>query len=145
MRQMKKVPNAIDREIGRRIKARRLFLGHNQQFLAETIDVSYQQVQKYENGTDRVGASRLFAIAKALDVPISHFFETDTSGIVDASEADQDELTVRRMVATDEGRSLMLSFSRIRDPALRAKVVELAELFAEAKLTQRQRPGSRLR
>ena len=69
----KKSPNEIDFEIGRRIKLRRNALGLNQQQLAREIDVSYQQVQKYENGTDRVGAARLFQISQALDVPIGFF------------------------------------------------------------------------
>jgi len=145
VRQMKKVPNAIDREIGRRIKAKRLLLGHNQQFLAETIGVSYQQVQKYENGTDRVGASRLFAISKALDVPIAYFFESDLSACSeDSSDYELENQAVRRTVATGEGRSLVLSFARIRDPQLRTKVLELAELLSDAKRPTKPRQASKV-
>jgi transcriptional regulator with XRE-family HTH domain len=143
---MKKIPNAIDREIGKRIKARRLLLGHNQQLLAETIGVSYQQVQKYENGTDRVGASRLFAISRALDVPISYFFETElAAGSTASSDYELESQTVRRTVATEEGRTLVLSFGRIRDPQLRTKVLELAELLSDAKMPAKSRPASRVR
>jgi transcriptional regulator with XRE-family HTH domain len=146
VQQMKKIPNAIDREIGKRIKARRLLLGHNQQFLAETIGVSYQQVQKYENGTDRVGASRLFAISRALDVPISYFFETElAAGSTASSDYELESQTVRRTVATEEGRTLVLSFGRIRDPQLRTKVLELAELLSDAKMPSKSRPASRVR
>jgi transcriptional regulator with XRE-family HTH domain len=144
VQQMKKVPNAIDREIGKRIKAKRLLLGHNQQFLADTIGVSYQQVQKYENGTDRVGASRLFAISKALNVPISYFFETElAAGSAASSDHDLENQVVKRTVATEEGRSLVLSFGRIRDPQLRTKVLELAELLSDAKLPNKSRPPPR--
>jgi transcriptional regulator with XRE-family HTH domain len=146
VQQMKKIPNAIDREIGKRIKARRLLLGHNQQLLAETIGVSYQQVQKYENGTDRVGASRLFAISRALDVPISYFFETElAAGSTASSDYELESQTVRRTVATEEGRTLVLSFGRIRDPQLRTKVLELAELLSDAKMPSKSRPASRVR
>jgi transcriptional regulator with XRE-family HTH domain len=146
VQQMKKIPNAIDREIGKRIKARRLLLGHNQQLLAETIGVSYQQVQKYENGTDRVGASRLFAISRALDVPISYFFETElAAGSTASSDYELESQTVRRTVATEEGRTLVLSFGRIRDPQLRTKVLELAELLSDAKMPAKSRPASRVR
>ena len=142
--QMKKVPNAIDHEIGRRIKSRRIFLQRNQQFLADTIGVSYQQVQKYENGTDRVGASRLYAIAMALDVPISYFFETDSNADpADALERENEREIVNRTVATDEGRALILSFGRIRDPKLRARVLDLADLLSGVKFSQRQRNSVR--
>jgi transcriptional regulator with XRE-family HTH domain len=141
---MKKVPNAIDREIGKRIKSRRLFLQRNQQFLADTIGVSYQQVQKYENGTDRVGASRLYAISMALDVPISYFFESELQpAFGDASDRELERQTVNRTVATDEGRSLILSFGRIRDPELRAKVLDLADLLSGVKLSPRPRSSTK--
>jgi transcriptional regulator with XRE-family HTH domain len=137
---MKKVPNSIDHGIGKRIKSRRLFLGQNQQFLAEAIGVSYQQVQKYENGTDRVGASRLWAISIALDVPVSYFYGDVTSSQTGLSpEAEQENQILQRTMATEEARSLILSFGKIRDPELRAKVLDLAELLADAKLTGKTR------
>ncbi|HSP26271.1 MAG TPA: helix-turn-helix domain-containing protein [Saliniramus sp.] len=143
---MKKVPNSIDYGIGKRIKSRRLFLGHNQQFLAESIGVSYQQVQKYENGTDRVGASRLWAISLALDVPVGFFYGDAISSPAGLSpEAEQENQILQRTMATDEARSLILSFGRIRDPELRAKVLDLAELLADAKLTGKARTTSKAR
>lgn len=146
VQKMKKIPNAIDREIGKRIKSRRLFLGHNQQFLAESIGVSYQQVQKYENGTDRVGASRLYAIANSLDVPIGFFYGAEASAASGLSpDAEQENQIVQRTMATEEARSLILSFGRIRDPELRAKVLDLAELLADAKLTGKTRAAPRAR
>lgn len=139
MLHMKKAPNAIDHEIGRRIKARRQHLGHNQQFLADEIGVSYQQVQKYENGADRVGASRLFAIARALGVPISYFFEDQRDEDADGEAGDVERHIIERTLAEEEGRSLILSFSRIRDPQLRRKVLELAELLSDARLSARRK------
>lgn len=144
VRHMKKVPNAIDREIGKRIKSRRLLLQRNQQFLADTIGVSYQQVQKYENGTDRVGASRLYAISMALDVPISFFFENEFNDATDdTSERELERQVINRTVATEEGRSLVLFFGRIRDPELRAKVLDLAELLSGMELSPRPRSSAK--
>lgn len=139
MLHMKKAPNAIDHKIGRRIKARRQSLGHNQQFLADEIGVSYQQVQKYENGADRVGASRLFAIAGALGVPISYFFEDQHDGEPDGEAADAERHIIERTLAEEEGRNLILCFSRIRDPQLRLKVLELAELLSDPRLSGKKR------
>src|SRR6266853_967423 len=68
------VPNPIDVEVGGRIRTRRLLLGMNQQALADALDLTFQQVQKYEHGANRVSASRLAAMAKILVVPISYFF-----------------------------------------------------------------------
>jgi len=145
VQQMKKVPNDVDRNIGKRIKSRRLFLGYNQQFLAESIGVSYQQVQKYENGTDRVGASRLFAISKSLDVPVGFFYGEGASVSGLSPDAEQENQILQRTMATEEARSLILSFGRIRDPELRAKVIDLAELLADAKLTGKTRSASKAR
>ncbi|MGI0490152.1 helix-turn-helix domain-containing protein, partial [Pantanalinema rosaneae CENA516] len=119
MPHVKKAPNSIDHEIGRRIRARRQQLGLNQQSVADEIGVWYQQVQKYENGGDRVGASRLFAIARALSVPISYFFDDHGDEDVDAEAGDVERHIIERALAEEEGRSLILSFSRIRDPQLR--------------------------
>jgi transcriptional regulator with XRE-family HTH domain len=143
---MKKVPNAIDKEIGRRVKSRRILLGHNQQYLAEMVGVSYQQIQKYENGTDRVGASRLFAISKALDVPVAFFFEQDFELPEASGEEELENQFIKRTIATEEGRALILTFGRIRDPLMRAKVLELAELLSDARVANRLRaPSSRAR
>ncbi len=138
---MKKAPNEIDHAIGQRIKARRQYLGYNQQTLAQQIGVSYQQVQKYENGSDRVGASRLFAIAKALEVDISYFFE---QFIEHSSDDDtmarfgREHVVIERAAKDPQARRLMKIFMMIENPELRAKLIDMAELFAETRL-----PGKR--
>lgn len=138
MPHINKAPNPIDHEIGRRIKARRQQLGLNQQSVADEIGVSYQQVQKYENGADRVGASRLFAIARALSVPISYFFDDPDRRDAGQEAGDADRHVIERMLAEEDGRNLILSFSRIRDPKLRLKVLEMAELLADARLAAKR-------
>ena len=72
---MKSIPHPIDTHVGRRLRARRRLLGLTQEALATAVDIKFQQIQKYESGSNRVSASRLWALAKALDVPVSYFFE----------------------------------------------------------------------
>lgn len=68
-------PHPIDIHVGRRLRARRRLLGLTQETLASAVDIKFQQIQKYESGSNRVSASRLWALGKALDVPISYFFD----------------------------------------------------------------------
>ncbi len=68
-------PHPIDIHVGRRLRARRRLLGLTQESLASAVDIKFQQIQKYESGANRVSASRLWALAKALDVPVSYFFD----------------------------------------------------------------------
>ena len=72
---MKSVPHPIDVHVGRRLRARRRLLGLTQEALASAVDIKFQQIQKYESGSNRISASRLWSLAKALEVPVSYFFE----------------------------------------------------------------------
>lgn len=121
----KKHPNEIDREVGRRIKLRRQELGLNQQSLAEQIGVSYQQVQKYENGTDRIGASRLYAISLALGCSIAEFFERDPAHLRETGSQYESSYEAARILATEDGRRLVQNYLRIDDQTVRRKLVEL--------------------
>ena len=126
----KKHPTDTDREIGRRIKLRRNELGLNQQLLAKQIGVSYQQVQKYENGTDRVGAARLFKIANALQCDISGFFVPELGEFRESPAAFDGAADMQRLLATEDGRMLVHAFLAIEDTAVRRKFVELANATA---------------
>lgn len=139
----KKSPNEVDREIGRRIKARRNELGMNQQNLAGRIGVSYQQVQKYENGTDRVGASRLYDISVALGCNIAEFFEQNPAHLREPGSRFEASLEAARVLATDDGRLLVHSYLAIEDTAIRRTFVELASNIAAA--MRRSGVGRRVR
>ena len=76
-------PNPIDVHVGSRIRLRRTLLGMSQERLAEAIGLTFQQVQKYERGANRVGSSRLFDLARVLDVPVAYFFEDLAPGVQD--------------------------------------------------------------
>ena len=131
------VPNPIDVHVGLRIRLRRKELGVSQEKLAEAIGLTFQQVQKYEKGTNRIGASRLQNIATILGVPVEYFFDgkpmDETTPMLDMADGSPDEATyVVDFLATSEGVQLNKAFVRIRDARLRRKVVELVKEIAGA-------------
>jgi transcriptional regulator with XRE-family HTH domain len=112
-----------DIEVGRRIRIRRLERQMSQTELATKLGVTFQQVQKYEKGVNRVGAGRLLRIAEALDVPVSFFFQ-DSSGTTERKQP------VMEFLDTAYGVKLMQAFSRIEDRRLQRAVLELVERIA---------------
>ncbi|MFT4162813.1 helix-turn-helix domain-containing protein [Shinella sp.] len=125
---MTRAPNSIDVQVGEKIRIRRRLLGFSQAELASTIGITFQQVQKYEKGTNRVSASRLQQIAELLKVPPSYFFPADTtSGTL--GETPFDELA--RFVMAREGVELNMAFIRINSRTLRARIIRLVTAVAE--------------
>ena len=130
----KKIPNPIDRHVGSRVRMRRVLVGMSQEKLGEALALTFQQVQKYEKGTNRIGASRLQQISRILGVPVEYFFEgapqapdrAQTNGFGEAN----DTTYVADFLATNEGVQLNKAFVRIKDPKLRRKVVELVSAMA---------------
>lgn len=122
--------NAVDRRIGQRVRSRRLEIGMSQERLAELLGVTFQQVQKYEKGVNRIAASRLHDISNALDMPVSRFFEGMSPGRASGvSEAAKDY--VEDVLATPEGAQLMALFASIQNVRVRRRVVELVRALAE--------------
>ena len=114
---VRKSPQAVDIEVGRRVRERRVLAGISQEKLGQALGVTFQQVQKYEKGTNRIGASRLQQIAEALGVAPAYFFpETDAPATI---ETPQDPLTIR----------VAQNFARITNRALR---LSLAKTIAAA-------------
>src|SRR5262245_11096547 len=114
-----------DREIGRRMKMRRLQLGMSQERLGGALGLTFQQVQKYEKGVNRVGAGRLQQVAKILDVPVSFFFDDVVGGSKGSSE-------VFAFLDTAYSLRLMKAFGRIRSHRSQRSPVELGEENANA-------------
>lgn len=107
-----KAPNAVDIEVGRRIRQRRAILGFTQAALAEHLGITFQQVQKYEKGTNRVGSSRLQTVARFLDVPISYFFDDlETRRSVPLDDA---TVTVASFLSSGDGLALNRAFLNIK-------------------------------
>jgi transcriptional regulator with XRE-family HTH domain len=130
----KKAPNPIDKHVGARVRMRRMMLGMSQEKLGDALGLTFQQVQKYEKGTNRIGASRLQQISHILQVPVSFFFEgapASASGphVGGMSEAPSPAY-VSDFLATQDGLALTKSFMRIKDSKLRRRIVDLVEQIA---------------
>jgi transcriptional regulator with XRE-family HTH domain len=124
-------PNMIDAHVGARLRQRRMLLGISQEQLADMLGLTFQQVQKYERGTNRISASRLFQLARTLDTPITWFFEEiDSDNPTQVAEAgaegDETDPMSRR-----ETLELVRVYSRIDDRKVRKKLYEMAKALAE--------------
>jgi transcriptional regulator with XRE-family HTH domain len=127
-----KAPNPVDKYVGSRVRMRRIMLGMSQEKLGEALGLTFQQVQKYEKGTNRVGASRIQQIAEILQIPVSFLFEGGPSGTVNADGTIEGPSPsyVSDFLATSEGLALTRAFTRLSDAKLRRSIVELVEQIA---------------
>lgn len=133
-------PRPVDAHVGSRVRLRRTMLGMSQEKLGNAINLTFQQVQKYERGTNRIGSSRLWELSQVLDVPVSFFFEEMPAEVAktppghvptalqegDAPEYEADPLTKR------ETLELVRAYYKIRSPRVRKRVFELAKALAKA-------------
>lgn len=127
-----KSPNPVDIHVGSRIRMRRLLLGMSQEKLGESLGITFQQVQKYEKGTNRVGASRLQAISDTLGVKPSFFFEgmEGSAGAPADGEGGSEIVGLNGFIASKEGVELNRAFTKIEDARLRKKIVALVRALA---------------
>lgn len=131
-----KVPNPIDRHVGARVRMRRMLTGMSQEKLGEALGLTFQQIQKYEKGANRISASRLQQISEALNTPLAYFFKgaPTSDGVAQGfAESGAEENQVNDFVMTAEGLSLNRAFARIADPKLRKKIVDLVTTLAEGR------------
>jgi transcriptional regulator with XRE-family HTH domain len=122
--------NAVDRRLGQRVRTRRLEISMSQERLAELLGVTFQQVQKYEKGVNRIAASRLFDISAALDMPVARFFEGLTSARM-GGVAESDDSFIHDALATPEGAQLIALFASIKNSKVRRRVVELVKALSD--------------
>src|SRR5215212_7268087 len=127
-----KAPNPTDRHVGSRVRMRRMMLSMSQEKLGDALGLTFQQVQKYEKGTNRIGASRLQQISDILQVPVSFLFEGGPTGSINANGivSAPSPAYVSEFLATSEGLALTRAFTRISDPKLRRSIVDLVEQIA---------------
>lgn len=125
---MSKKANPIDAQVGNRVRIRRMLIGMSQERLGDTLGLTFQQIQKYEKGVNRIGAGRLFEIARILGVPIDYFYDG-----VAATHEELAEQTppVMEFVSSGEGLQLSLAFMKIRDSKVRKRVLDLVKSLAE--------------
>ena len=128
----KKGPNSVDQHVGGRVRTRRTMLGMSQEKLGNALNLTFQQVQKYEKGTNRIGASRLLQISNILDVPVDYFFEgvPDVRGSFKATRGAPSPAFVSDFLATTDGMALTKAFVGIKDAKLRRSIVTLVERIA---------------
>jgi transcriptional regulator with XRE-family HTH domain len=125
-------PNPVDLHVGARVRMRRKFLGMSQEGLAETIELTFQQVQKYERGSNRISASKLYEIARALKAPVAYFFEGygENEAVEGFSESESEQF-VHGFLMTTEGIELAEAFPRIKNAKHRRRILELVRALAE--------------
>jgi len=130
----KKAPNPIDKHVGSRVRMRRMMLGMSQEKLGDALALTFQQVQKYEKGTNRIGASRLQQISHILQVPVAFFFEgapvLAEGAASESAEGAPSPSYVSDFLATSDGLSLTKAFMRIPDAKLRRRIVDLVQQIA---------------
>jgi transcriptional regulator with XRE-family HTH domain len=123
---MAKVPNPIDRHVGNRVRMQRILMNMSQEKLGDALGITFQQVQKYEKGVNRISASRLQQISQTLQVPPSFFFqETSGKNGAEVDAALDQSGAVTDFLSTAEGIQLNRAFARIPDPKVRRKIIDL--------------------
>lgn len=128
----KKQANPVDGQVGTRVRLRRMLVGMSQERLGELLGLTFQQVQKYEKGVNRIGAGRLYQVAQILGVSISYFYE----GVVEQSaqsirNGESSTPPVMEFLSSGEGLQLTLAFMRIKDSKVRKRVIDLVKSLAE--------------
>jgi transcriptional regulator with XRE-family HTH domain len=125
----KKQANPIDIQVGNRVRIRRMLIGMSQERLGDLLGLTFQQVQKYEKGVNRIGAGRLFEVSRILNVPIDFFYE----GVSTQPGAGEPESAppVMEFVSSGEGLQLSLAFMKIKDAKVRKRVLDLVKSLAE--------------
>jgi transcriptional regulator with XRE-family HTH domain len=126
---MAKIPNPTDKYVGSRVRMRRMMLGMSQEKLADALGLTFQQIQKYEKGTNRISASRLQAISQILDTPVHFFFEGAPhvgKGAAPIAEGASPSF-VTDFLTTSDGLALVKAFVKIKDAGLRRSIVRMVE------------------
>ena len=126
-------PNPMDAHVGTRVRLRRMLLGMSQEKLGEHLGLTFQQIQKYEKGINRIGASRLFDLSQVLGVPVQFFYEElavgGPGGAAGFAERPAESYAVE-FLGSREGLELNKAFARITDPRVRRSIVDLVRAFA---------------
>ncbi|MCA8888717.1 MAG: helix-turn-helix transcriptional regulator [Parvularculaceae bacterium] len=129
-----KKPHPIDAHVGGRVRLRRTMLGMSQDKLAEALGLTFQQIQKYEKGVNRIGASRVFEISRILGVPIQFFFDdfdvNTGSSYGFAESGAEDGMAMMELLNSPEGVQLCKHFASIKEPKIRKRVLELVKSLA---------------
>lgn len=123
----------VDAFVGSRVRIRRMSLGISQEQLGSALGLTFQQIQKYEKGQNRIGAGRLFRIAQVLSVPVQFFYEglPAIEGGMDTEELTQQTASLQAFLASAEGHALSMAFLKIDDLPTRRRIVDLVSTIAK--------------
>ena len=133
-------PNSVDGYVGSRLRLRRTLLGYSQEKLADSLGITFQQVQKYERGTNRISASRLYKLSQILDVPVTYFFDEygsskfnqdELSSVVSLSDNDQSEFNDSDILNKKETLELVRTYYSIKNPKVRKDLMKLIKTMTE--------------
>ncbi|MBL4615443.1 MAG: helix-turn-helix transcriptional regulator [Magnetovibrio sp.] len=129
----KEAPDPIDTHVGQRLKARRVGLRISQSQIGKALDVTFQQIQKYENGANRIGASNLYKLSQALNVDVSYFFGDMPSPTKIKALSDQPAVGFEHdPMVQPESIKLVHNYTRITSPGVRGRVFQLVKSIADA-------------
>jgi transcriptional regulator with XRE-family HTH domain len=130
---VKKQTNPIDIQVGNRVRIRRMLIGMSQERLGDLLGLTFQQVQKYEKGVNRIGAGRLFEVSRILNVPVDFFYEGVAAQLTGQPGMAESESSppVMEFVSSGEGLQLSLAFMKIKDAKVRKRVLDLVKSLAE--------------
>jgi transcriptional regulator with XRE-family HTH domain len=134
----KKQANPVDVQVGNRVRIRRMLIGMSQEKLGELLGLTFQQVQKYEKGVNRIGAGRLYDVSRILGVPIDYFYEGIQSQPSEGA-AEDGAPPVMEFVSSGEGLQLSLAFMKIKDAKVRKRVLDLVKSLAEEEAEKAER------
>jgi len=131
-----KAADDIDAYVGSRVRLRRMTLGVSQEQLGEALGLTFQQIQKYEKGQNRIGAGRLYRIAQTLSTPIEFFYDglPPPGNTPDRADIAERSVEIQAFLASAEGHTLSVAFQRIPDAATRRRIVELVNTIARDKV-----------
>jgi transcriptional regulator with XRE-family HTH domain len=134
-RKTKGTPNSVDIHVGQRLRVRRSLLGLSQEKLADAIGITFQQIQKYERGMNRISAGRLYQLSKTLEVPVSYFFESfgasaNTQKVSGLSDNNQESFGGEDMMQSKETLELLRIYYSIEDPQVRKDIVKFIKSMA---------------
>ena len=145
-------PNPVDVHVGKRLRLRRTMLGFSQEKLGEAIGLTFQQVQKYERGANRIGCSRLFDLSRVLDVDIGYFFEDMPNEVANSSPArrqggwsDRDQAAFeheRDPMVKRETLELVRAYFKIEDDAIRKRLFEMTKALAAVSRRKADKPAT---
>lgn len=121
-----KQPNPIDKQIGQRVRTQRLVIGMSQEKLGDALGVTFQQIQKYEKGTNRIGSGRLHQIASVLSVPVNFFFQD-----LGDETPERTDPGLAGLVNDKAGLELLRAFNRVKTPAIRQAILQLVRSVAD--------------